>query len=268
MHQRYRAKGIFIKKQDQDEADQLLTVFTEQFGKIEVLAKGIRKITSKLRAGADVFYLSEIEFIQGKSYKTLTDALLIDKFDSIRQEPEKLQIVLKIVGLLDQFANQEATDEKLWRFLLQIFEAIENLEIKNSLLNSEGITANKASGSWQIGNWKLEIIRHYSLWNFFAVLGYSPELHHCPLCTRKLLPETFFFVPSEGGVVCWQCFSANDLKKNGLWFPIKVDVVKTLRVWLSQEWAEAGKVRFGQEAQQNLCDISENYLEFLRGNVS
>jgi len=39
MHQRYRVKGIFIKKQDQGEADQLLTVFTEQFGKIIVVDK-------------------------------------------------------------------------------------------------------------------------------------------------------------------------------------------------------------------------------------
>ncbi|MCX6789666.1 MAG: DNA repair protein RecO [Candidatus Gribaldobacteria bacterium] len=247
MHQRYRAKGIFIKKQDQGEADQLLTIFTEQFGKIEVVAKGIRKITSKLRAGADVFYLSEIEFVQGKSYKILTDAVAVDRFDSICQEPEKSQIIYKIVELLNQFANQEATDEKLWRFLLQTFEVIENLEIRNL---------------------KLEIICHYSLWKFFAVLGYSPELHHCPLCCKKLLPETFFFVPSEGGVVCWQCFSANDLKKSGLWFPIKVDTVKALRVWLSQDWAEAGKVSFGQEAQQNLWDISKNYFIYLRENIS
>jgi len=268
MHQRYRAKGIFIKKQDQGEADQLLTVFTEQFGKIEVIGKGIRKITSKLRAGADVFCLSEIEFVQGKNHKILTDALAIDKFDGIRQEFEKSQIIYKIVELLDQFANQEAADEKLWRFLLQIFEAVESLEIRNSLLNSEGITASKASGSWQIENRKLKIIDCYFLWNMLSILGYSPELYKCPLCDSKLLPETFFFVPSEGGVVCWQCFSANDLKKSGLWFPIKVDAVKALRVWLSQDWATAGKVSFGQEAQQNLWDISKNYLSFLQENIS
>jgi len=58
------------------------------------------------------------------------------------------------------------------------------------------------------------------------------------------------------------------LKKSGLWFPIKVDAVKALRVWLSQDWATAGKVSFGQEAQQNLWDISKNYLSFLQENIS
>ena len=248
MHQRYRAKGIFIKKQNQGEADQLLTIFTEQFGKIEVLAKGIRKITSKLRAGADVFYLSEIEFVQAKSYKILTDALVVDKLSGLRASPNKLFFARAMAVSLDNFLTSQEKDGKIWQFVESVF---------NNLNNQP---ANGATG--QI------IFYHYFLWNFFAVLGYSPELCHCPLCSKKLLPETFFFVPSEGGVVCWQCFSINDLKKNGSWLPIKVDVVKTLRVWLSKEWTEAGKIRFSQEAQQNICDISENYLGFLQENIS
>jgi len=248
MHQRYRAKGIFIKKQDQGEADQLLTVFTEQFGKIEVLGKGIRKITSKLRAGADVFYLSEIEFIQGRNHKTLTDALAIDKFSGLRESPNKVVFIKAIVASLNDFLTSQEKDEKIWQFIFNVF-----CSLNAQPLNGAGDQS---------------LFYHYSLWNFFAVLGYSPELHHCPMCSKKLLPETFFFVPSEGGVVCWQCFSANDLKRNGLWFPIKVDAVKTLRIWLSRDWAEAGKVSFGQEAQQNLWDISKNYLIFLQENVS
>lgn len=226
----------------------MLTILTEPFGKIEVLAKGIRKITSKLRSGADVFYLSEIEFIQGKSHKILTDTSVIDKFSGLRDSPSKLSLARAMAVSLDNFLTSQEKDEKIWQFVAGVFNN----------LNSQ--PANGAGG--QI------IFYHYFLWNFFAALGYSPELHCCPLCAKKLLPETFFFVPSEGGVVCWQCFSANDLKKNGSWLPIKVDVVKTLRVWLSQEWEEAGKIRFGQEAQQNLCDVSENYLCFLRENIS
>ena len=71
----YRTQGFILKKTDRGEADQILTIYTKDFGKLEILGKAIRKIKSKLRSGADLFYFSEIEFIQGKAYKTLTDIL-------------------------------------------------------------------------------------------------------------------------------------------------------------------------------------------------
>ena len=249
MHQRYRTQGIFLKKQERGEADQLFTVITSDFGKIDVLGKAIRKITSKLRSGADIFYFAEIEFIQGKHHKTLTDALAIDKFDNIRKNHQRLEATQKIADVLDSFITKEEKDEKTWQLLLESFRSIENLEIENYL---------------KIENCKLKIIYYYFLWNLLSILGYSPELYKCPVCDSKLLPETFFFVPQEGGVVCWRCFSSNGLK-NGLWFNIHVDTVKILRVWLKDNWDLAGKLRIGTDAQRNLLEISDNYCSFLRG---
>jgi DNA repair protein RecO (recombination protein O) len=85
MFVRHRTLGLVFKKEDRGEADQIFKIFTKDFGKIEVLGKGIRKISSKLRSQIDIFYLSEIEFIQGKIYKRLTDALLIEKYKNLRK---------------------------------------------------------------------------------------------------------------------------------------------------------------------------------------
>jgi len=64
----YRTQGLILKKEDQGEADLLFTIYTKDFGKLEILGRAIRKISSKLRSGAEIFYLSEVEFIQGKIY--------------------------------------------------------------------------------------------------------------------------------------------------------------------------------------------------------
>jgi hypothetical protein len=61
----YRTQGIILKTQDVGEADRVFTVFTKQFGKLRLRAVSERKITSKLRGGLELFYLSDIEFIQG-----------------------------------------------------------------------------------------------------------------------------------------------------------------------------------------------------------
>lgn len=42
----YRTQGLFIKEEDRGEANQLFTIFTKDFGKLEILGKAIRKISS------------------------------------------------------------------------------------------------------------------------------------------------------------------------------------------------------------------------------
>ena len=59
----YRTQGIILRKQDADEADRVFTIFTKDFGKLKLRAVSERKITSKLRGGLELFYLSEMEFI-------------------------------------------------------------------------------------------------------------------------------------------------------------------------------------------------------------
>src|SRR3990167_7638334 len=102
----YRTAGFVFKKDDRFESDRNFSVFTKDFGRVEVLGKSIRKIASKLRGGIEIFSLSEIEFVQGKNRKTLTDAVLDKKFNNI-YTPVKLDISYKISGLVDNFIKGE-----------------------------------------------------------------------------------------------------------------------------------------------------------------
>ena len=77
-----------MKKEDRGESDRFFTVYTKEFGKLDILGKSIRKISSKLRAGMGLFSLSEIEFIQGKALKTLTDAILNEEFRNLNKNLE------------------------------------------------------------------------------------------------------------------------------------------------------------------------------------
>ena len=193
MFTHFQTQGFFLKKENKGEANQLLTIFTEDFGKIKILGRAIRKITSKLRPSADLFYLSEIEFIQGKNYKTLTDAFVIEKFKNLRKNPEKIIIVYKMTDAVETLCGEGQRDTKIWRLLFDGLQYLNNLN-----------------------NCKTKIFYYFFLWNFFSLLGYKPELYSCCVCQRKLLPETFWFLPCEGGIVCWRClknFSAEQKEK-------------------------------------------------------
>jgi len=243
----YRTKGIFLDKEDRGEADQLFTVYTEDYGKLKILGKAIRKIKSKLRSGADIFYFSEIEFIQGKTYKTLTDAILIDKFKNLREDPQKLEIAYKIADALNSLTAPEEEDEKIWQLVLTTFKKLNDLRFAID---------------------DLRLAYYFFLWNFFALLGFNPELYFCPVCREKLLPETFWFLPKEGGVVCWRCFKKFSEEERKMAKEISVDTVKILRIFLSEGWKILGRLRITGDMKENLKEISQLYLEFLRGEFT
>lgn len=161
----YRTQGIVLKKTNRGEADQLLTIYTKDFGKIEILARAVRKITSKLRAGAEIFYLSEIEFIQGKAHKTLTDAILIEKFKNLRSDLKKLSIAYKIAETADNLIKEPEPDPRIWQLLNEVFQKLDRYKLK-----AESYT----------------LIYHYFFWHLVSLLGYRPEIENCTLQGKKI----------------------------------------------------------------------------------
>ena len=50
MRTSFSSEGLVIKRKDVGEADKIVTIFSKNQGKISVIAKGVRKVTSR-RAG-------------------------------------------------------------------------------------------------------------------------------------------------------------------------------------------------------------------------
>jgi len=248
MFVRYRTLGLILVKRDWGEADQLFTVYTKDFGKLEILGKAIRKISSKLRSGIEIFYLSEIEFIQGKAYKTLTDAILINNFKNLRKNLERLDVAKKIADDLDNFVRGEEPDEKIWQLILETFEKLNNL---------------------QLTTYNSQLIYYYFFWNFISILGYKPELYFCTVCQKKLTearkdlcarskPEKLYFSAKEGGIICPNCS-----KKFKDKIEIKPEVVKILRKILEKDWEILSRLKNIEEYLQSLETISENYSSLI-----
>lgn len=232
-----RTQGFFIKKTDRGEADRLFTIYTKDFGKLEILGKAVRKIKSKLRGGAELFYLSEVEFIQGKTYKTLTDAVLIEGFQNIRKDLKKLDTACSISEILDNLVKGQEPDKEIWDLLKEVF---------NKLNNDRPQTKNHKS------------LCYYFFWDILSLLGYRPELYYCSICQKKLIPDVFYFSPEEGGVICKNCF-----KKVEKADKINVDLIKTLRLLVNKDWKTLSRLRISSDSQKLLKDISRNYYSHL-----
>lgn len=230
----YRTKAFFLNEQDRGEANRLFTIFTSDFGKLKIFGKAIRKIKSKLRAGTEIFSLSEIEFIQGKSHKTLTDVVLIDRFKNIKEDPKKLKITFQVAETLDSFLEEEEKDDEIWQLLEEAIQRLDNcsLEIKN-----------------------YSLIYYYFFWNLVSILGYKPELYHCSVCQKKLLPHNLYFSSKEDGIICESCFQKMDKKTKDFYSKINVNVVKILRLIIKKNWNILKQLKIGEEDKENLNSL-------------
>ena len=253
MFTHYRTQGFILKKTDRGEADRIFTIYTKDFGKLEILAKAERKIKSKLKGGLELFYLSEIEFVQGRTHKTLTDAILIENFPNLRKDPEKLPIAYGISEVLDSLIKGQEPDEKIWHLLNETF---------NKLNNSQLPTAN------------YQLLYYYFLWNLLSISGYQPELYNCSLCQKNLLPEKLYFNPKEGGIICQSCFkklkSVEEDKSSSTPFvaarvgkEIGPETVKILRIILEKNWPLLSKLKVEEKYLKGLASVSKSYLSLL-----
>lgn len=230
----YRTQGFVLKKEDRGEADRIFTIYTKDFGKLELLAKAERKIKSKLRAGLELFYLSEIEFIQGRAQKTLTGAVLINNFKNLRKDSEKLATAYQISGVLDKLVKGQEADEKIWYLLGETFERLNN------------------SSFLYVSSY---MIYYYFLWNFLSILGYQLELYDCCLCQKKLTPENIYFSPKEGGLICQQCKEKTKTEES-----INPNTVKITRIMLKKDWPTIERLKVEIKDLKQLKVISDHYL--------
>ena len=279
----HRTSGFILKKVNRGEADQLLTIYTKDFGKLEILAKAIRKISSKLKSGAEIFYLSEIEFIQGKTRKTLTDAILIEKFENLRKDLKIIKIAYKVAEIFDESVTGQEKDESLWNLLNETFDKLNNQQLT---INNQQLPEPQRRVKKRI--YPLCLLYYYFAWNLLLILGYRPELYSCVLCQKKLVAGKLFFSAKEGGVICQKCFKELKLGKSprqiwrggsqrdkSLFHPslhsgkeITAETIKILRIILKKDWTLFSKLKIEKPNLRSLDTIISEYYSYTESRTA
>jgi len=86
----YNATGIVLKRGDYRENDRLFTILTREYGKIEVVAKGTKKILSKLNPHLEPGHVVRIMVAQGRGYDKLANATVVEHFPVLRDAEDIL----------------------------------------------------------------------------------------------------------------------------------------------------------------------------------
>ena len=82
----YKVEAIVLGSLDLGEADRILTLFTRQHGKLKVVAKGVRRLTSRKAASLNDFNQVKVVLARGRSLDIITEVELLNSFQAWRND--------------------------------------------------------------------------------------------------------------------------------------------------------------------------------------
>jgi DNA repair protein RecO len=127
-------RGIILARTDFSEADRILTILTVDQGKIRAIAKAVRKVKSKLAGGIELFSVSQISFIRGKSdIFTLTSTRLEKHYGHIVNDLDRTMYAYDVLKTINRITEDNA-DSDYFYLLNSALEALDNLNLKLPLV--------------------------------------------------------------------------------------------------------------------------------------
>ncbi len=229
----YRTRAIILKRREQGEADRVITIFTPDFGKRVIIAKGIRKPTSRKAGHLEPFTHVSLMLARGKTWDIVTSAQTISSFRKLREDLDLTAYAYYFCELLDAFVQEEDPHPELYDLLLDAFHYLEKSPVP-------ALTA-----------------RWYEL-SLLKLAGYSPQLFHCVRCGERLRPETNYFSHELGGALCPKHGEGATGAQ-----PLSLNALKVLRYIQSQPYQHIIRLQLAPGTMRQTEKLLGDYLRFL-----
>ncbi len=120
----FKTEGIVLKRRNFGEADRILTVFTLSRGKISILAKGVRRITSRRAGNIELLNRVSMYLFLGKGMPILTEAESLETFQKIKEDLTLITYAYHIIELVDRMTAENQENRILY---IELVEALRRL---------------------------------------------------------------------------------------------------------------------------------------------
>lgn len=122
--QAYSVQAVILKRKNIGEADRILTLFTKEFGKLRVLAKGIRKISSRRGPHLEVFGFVKLFLHKGKTWDTVTETETIDQFSLLRKKLGRITLAYYLSELVDSLLPEKQEHRDVFLLLTDTLKTL------------------------------------------------------------------------------------------------------------------------------------------------
>lgn len=132
--QQRNTQGIILARTNFGEADRIITMLTPDYGKLRLVAKGVRKMKSKLAGGIELFSVSQLTFIKGRGeLDTLVSTRLITYYDSIVKDIGRTMLGYELIKIMNR-AVEDEPEPDYFELLQTAFASLDDLTIHAELI--------------------------------------------------------------------------------------------------------------------------------------
>jgi DNA repair protein RecO (recombination protein O) len=212
----YATKAIVLKSEPWREFDSRVVFYTKEYGKLDLIARGTKKIGSKMAGHLEPFNLIDLMVINGKSKSYVGGASSIKCFLKLKQDLVKIESAGKVINWIDQNFQTGETDQQAF-YLLESFLNLLN-QVKSELIY-------------------YRLLVSIVILKLMVDLGQSPNLNTCLICQKNILNQGLRFDLIGNGVVCLSC----QPQRNQLTMDLSVDCVNKMQMIMNHQFNQVIK---------------------------
>jgi DNA repair protein RecO (recombination protein O) len=172
--------AVVLRIYKSGEADRVAVLWTRDHGKVRVLAKGSRKVGSKLGGALDPLSIVRVNLVQGKGDLYVTrNVAHLHPLSTLRSSYQRISAGYAVVEGVDAIPLDDVADEGIYDLLLRVMLSLDDELFDPTLVPAAFFL------------------------KFLAYDGSEPLLDECAGCGS---PGPFFaFDAGVGGVLCGKC---------------------------------------------------------------
>ena len=207
-----KTEAITINQKNYSETSQILTLYTRDYGKMTVLARGIKRPKHRLLNPPDLFSYSEVIFIDKspQGMNLLTEITVKENFQSLRINLSRLRMAFYIARFLNELTEPEEANPELFNLAVRTVRQLDAVEPEPDKVKKGRKIINNSCSDME----KMIIFAFEA--QALKYLGYMPNTLSCPVCKKTLAKSrkvTFSFY--NGSILCPACRSRQSGQPGG-----------------------------------------------------
>jgi DNA repair protein RecO (recombination protein O) len=229
----YKTEAIILKHTRLGESDRVVTLYTPKLGKVKAIAKGARRPGSKLGGHVELMTHSSVLLSHGRTFDILTQGQAVNCYLPLRDDLWLSSCGMYAIDAVDSFTEERLENEPVFDLLKdtlgRLCEAVDR-----------------------------DLVLRYFEVQLLDLLGYRPQLYKCVTCGAALQQLVNYFSSRQGGVLCPVCSLSEPSIR-----AVSVNALKVLRLWQSNDFATARRLRIDQLLAFELEQLLRHYIGYL-----
>ena len=225
-------RALVLREVKYKEADKILTVLSEDEGKLTVSARGVLRRGSNIAAACQLLTFSEMTLFENRGKWYIKEAQTVEQFLGLREDIALLALGTYFAELLEAVSDEDSPNPEVLRLGLNSLYALSS------------------------GLYSPEHIKAVFELRLMCLSGYEPALDCCPVCGKQSV-EAPVFSTLGGTVLCLKCRSM----EYGQTFPICGASLSAMRHIAGAESKKIFSFALDEAAAKKLFKASEAFVQ-------